>query len=241
MRMLKDILLIITEYQEMIILLLTAHFAEVLKYGLTKILLPISCIRIYTLGLIHCHIPVHLVVVPKSDAEIQKIKEFLEQHRISDATTIVGEPMPPFKFVQLADSSNCITNYDLRGKVILMNFWATWCGPCVQELKSEHLPNIISEFTSNDDFVFLPVSVNHEEKEFTEFFESERGREYDWLKQTTFWDKNGEFAKTLSKWGSIPVTVVINKEGNIMLNETGAFLNENQKNRLKEAIRTALE
>lgn len=203
---------------------------------ITYIVYPDIYVRIDTLSN-----PGHLVVVPRPVEEIRKIKEFFEQHRTSDATTIIGKPMPPFSFVQFADISTCIGNNDLRGKVTLLTFWATWCGPCIQELKSEHLPHIISEFKSNDEFVFLPISVNHETKELTEFFESERGREFDWLKHITLWDKNGEFAKTLSNWGSIPVTVVINKDGNVMLNETGAFLDEEQKDRLRKVIRAALD
>lgn len=181
-----------------------------------------------------------LRLIKKSDEEIQKIKAFFEQHRIADATVKDGDTMPDFQFVQLVDTTKIIKKSDLLGKVVLLNFWATWCGPCIQELKKDYLPKLIEEFTANENFVFVPISVNHTENELIDFFESERGREFDWLRQITLWDKNGAFAHTLSNWGSIPVTVVIDRKGNIILNETGAFLELEQQDRLRDALEKAL-
>ncbi|WP_340065712.1 TlpA disulfide reductase family protein [Ascidiimonas aurantiaca] len=45
---------------------------------------------------------------------------------------------------------------DLKGKVILLNFWATWCAPCIREFYE--LPSKILEPFKEEDFVFLPIA-----------------------------------------------------------------------------------
>ncbi len=56
---------------------------------------------------------------------------------------------------------------DFRGKTVLLNFWATWCSPCVKEM-----PQLIELANrENDDMVFIAISVDRDPQTITSFFE----------------------------------------------------------------------
>ncbi len=73
-----------------------------------------------------------------------------------EASTLVkaGDPAPDFT-VGMFDGSQ-VSLADLRGKVVLLNFWATWCPPCREELT--HVQTQIIDRFAGRPFVFLPVS-----------------------------------------------------------------------------------
>lgn len=92
----------------------------------------------------------------------------------SDSTTLVkvGDPAPDFT-VALFDGSQLKLS-ELRGKVVLLNFWATWCPPCRQELTRVQ-KDLIDRFAGRD-FLFLPVSRGEKRSDVAAFREK---TEYD--------------------------------------------------------------
>ena len=94
---------------------------------------------------------------------------------------------------------------DLKGKVVLLDFWATWCGPCRVEL-----PNVLSVYREFHDrgFEILGVSLDEDEKTLKDFLK-EQGMTW-----PQFFDGKKEVS-TLYEVRAIPATFLLNKEGKI--------------------------
>lgn len=180
-------------------------------------------------------IPGRVIVVKRSDEDIKEIKKFMSARRTESAILKIGDTIPDL--ILPAPFSDDIVNLkkDMAGKVILLNFWATWCDPCLKELEATWIPSIVEKFKDNEHFVFLPVNTNHNLSEIEDFFDSPKGHELSWLKDVSLWDKSSKISNTLSQ-GGIPLTILIDQNGIISLNESGAFLTEEQLIKLEEKI-----
>ena len=134
----------------------------------------------------------------------------------------VNETPKPISQVIFEDfSGNKINLKDYYGKLIIINFWATWCAPCKEEM-----PGLDSLY-QNKKFKNLKIfAVNMEQPnpEKTKiFFE-----ELDIKKLEIFFDKKLSFVK-LFKLRGVPTTVLINKKGAEFARITGSIDFEDKK------------
>lgn len=103
---------------------------------------------------------------------------------------------------------NAFNLNDAKGEVILINFWATWCPPCVAELPS--LQKLHGEYQDKVTFIF----VTNEERDKVVAFLNKRGYQLPIYSQLTRVPPELEHS-------SIPATYIIGKSGKIAVAESG--------------------
>ena len=83
---------------------------------------------------------------------------------------VVGSEAPEFDLASLGDSEVSLTRHDVAGKVYLIDFWATWCLPCVAELPNLHRAH---EEYGNRGFEILSVAMGDRREHIAELRENE--------------------------------------------------------------------
>ncbi len=107
-----------------------------------------------------------------------------------------------------------LTLASLKGKVVLLNFWATWCPPCREEIPSMMKLN---SFMAGKPFQMVCVSVDEGGKKAVETFFKNTG-----FTLPAYTDPSGQVAKTYGITG-VPETFVIDKNGIIVKKVIGGL------------------
>src|SRR4051794_23337216 len=76
----------------------------------------------------------------------------------------VGDSAPDFTVK--TDTGRTVSTSDFGGKLLVLNFWATWCVPCIQEMPSL---NEFQRATSDSGVVVLGVNVDKDERAYRDF------------------------------------------------------------------------
>lgn len=117
----------------------------------------------------------------------------------------------PYEFVlrKVSDGSP-VPLADAKGKILVMNFWATWCGPC-RELEP-HFDHIAATYAGQPDVVFYGLNCDDDETLVKPYLEGVKSKT-----PTLFADG----LERLLGVGSFPTTVVLDRNGKIAFREDG--------------------
>jgi peroxiredoxin len=126
-------------------------------------------------------------------------------------TIASNQAAPDFTLTDLSGKS--ISLSDLKGKVIFVNFWATWCGPCRHEI-----PDFIEFYKENKDkgVVILGVSVDKSVNKVRDFVD-DNGINYPIAMATD------DMVKDYKPGKFIPTTIIIDSDGMIQEKKVGVM------------------
>jgi thiol-disulfide isomerase/thioredoxin len=121
--------------------------------------------------------------------------------------TIEKKPEPPTLYINMDSEDVSLDNY--KGKRILLNFWATWCTPCLQEM-----PSLVraQEILQDENYVFLFPTTDEISK--IKAFNNSKNYPFKFLHLTSTLDQLNIYA--------LPATFIYNKDGEMVKRIDGA-------------------
>jgi cytochrome c biogenesis protein CcmG/thiol:disulfide interchange protein DsbE len=127
---------------------------------------------------------------------------FIIRHQYTPSITRVGLPAPDIKLTDI--NKNNLKLSGLKGSVIFINFWATWCPPCIDEMPS--IERLSKQLAGNSEFKMVTILYNDTEEKAYKYMK-EMGYTF-----PVYLDPGGSAAEKFGITG-VPETYIIDKKG----------------------------
>ncbi len=139
-------------------------------------------------------------------SEISRMKEYKDDQLKKEATgaVAVGKPAPDFKLNDVSKQEISLSSF--KGKYVLIDFWASWCGPCRAE--SPNMVNLYKKFKGSN-FEIIGVSLDGNDKLWKEAIKKDG---LDWIHVSDLMQWNSPVI-ALYQIDGIPATVIVDPKG----------------------------
>lgn len=131
-------------------------------------------------------------------------------------------------FILPTTSGDSLSMGDYEGQVILLNFWATWCGPCRYEIPD--LIELQNEFGS-ERFAVIGISLDEDDPDFVRQFAEDMEINY-----PVALDERGIFAEAFGGVYALPTTYILDLEGQVAHRTIGLFPTATMKGTIRDLI-----
>ena len=188
---------------------------------------------------VHYNLGVALLQMNRDSEGIEALQQYLKAQPngslAESARKMAGNPRrarenyaPDFSFTSL--SGEIVSLDSLQGKVVLLDFWGTWCGPCVESIPE--LRQLHKKYANEPSFVLIGISSDRDDDVWREFTEKNK------MAWPQYRDKDRKIQRAFGV-GSFPTYVILDHEGIMRHRSSGmtwsraASLDREIKNQLK--------
>ena len=119
------------------------------------------------------------------------------------SAALVGKTAPDFTLRSNQEDNKKLS--ELRGRVVLINFWASWCGPCTQELPKL---NELKDLHGDDGFELLAINIDDEPDKAIKLMKKLG------VDMTVLFDEDKQVSKQY-QIDAMPMTIILDRAGNV--------------------------
>jgi len=188
---------------------------------------------------VHYNLGVVLMQQNRDDEGAAELKEFVKRapdaFNAEDARKMIDNPRrarEPFApdFSITSSEGEYISLDELKGKVVLLDFWGTWCGPCVASVPS--LREMNKRFAKESSFVMISVSSDGDENKWKDFIAKEK------MVWVQYLDRDRKVQRAF-RVDRFPTYILLDPDGVIRYRSYG--LSEDKEASLEDAVKKQLK